>query len=115
MSNYESDYNRGTQSSQSNEAAQQREGGLARGIEKQTAKIPSDVFLWGAAAAMLGSLAFQLAGPRPRRQGIFGMSGKSVEGRAPLAVFIGQWVPTLLLFGIYNKIVKVGGSDRLSR
>ena len=105
MGNYESDYNRGAQS---NEAPQKRGGGIARGIERQTARIPSDVFLWGAAAALLGSLAFQVAGPRPRRR----LFGRSVEGRAPLAVFIGQWVPTLLLFGIYSKIVKGGGRGR---
>ncbi len=27
------------------------------------------------------------------------------------ALFIGQWVPTLLLLGTYNKIVKLLGSD----
>jgi hypothetical protein len=103
------------QGTQGNEAAQQREGAVARGIEKQTAKLPSDIFLWGAGAAMLGSLAFQILGPRPSgRMRLFGR-GKRVEGRAPLAAFVGQWVPTLLLFGIYNKIVKVAGSDRFSR
>jgi len=25
---------------------------------------------------------------------------------------VGMWVPSLLLLGVYNKIVKVGGSDR---
>jgi hypothetical protein len=99
------------QGTQGNEAAQQREGSVARTIERQTAKLPSDVFLWGAGIAMLGSLAFQILGPRESR-GIF---GKSMPGRAPLATFVGQWVPTLLLFGIYNKIVKVAGSDRMTR
>lgn len=89
-----------------------REGRVARSIESQTAKLPSDVFLWAAGAAMIGSLVFQVLGPTPRRMGIF---GRSVPGRAPLATFIGQWVPTLLLFGIYDKIVKVAGSDRYTR
>ena len=31
---------------------------------------------------------------------------------APLAGFVGMWVPSLLLLGVYNKIVKVAGSDR---
>ncbi|MDB4943343.1 MAG: hypothetical protein JWP97_2877 [Labilithrix sp.] len=100
---YES--NNGTMS----ERVSHKEGGLARPIEEQTAKLPSDVFLWAAGAAMVGSLAFQILGPRPR----MGMFGRRVEGRAPLASFVGHWVPTLLIFGLYNKIVKVAGSDRL--
>lgn len=98
------------QGSQGNEAAQQREGAVARRIERQTAKVPSDVFLWAAGLSMIGSLAFQLFGPRPR----VAFFGKRVIGRAPLAMFVGQWAPTLLLLGIYNKIVKVAGSDRAS-
>src|SRR4051794_16318901 len=98
--------------SQGMEADQQREGRLARTIERQTARLPSDVFLWAAGLSMIGSLAFQILGPRPRgRMGLFGM-GRNVEGRAPIATFVGQWVPTLLIFGLYNKIVKVAGSDR---
>jgi len=91
---------------------QQREGRIARSIESQTAKMPSDVFLWAAGVAMIGSLAFQLMGPRSPRMSLF---GRRVEGRAPLASFVGQWVPTLLIFGLYNKLVKVAGSDRMSR
>ena len=108
--NYESS----NQFSQSDEGRSQREGRVARAIESQTAKLPSDIFMWAAGVAMIGSLAFQLIGPRPRRVGLFGM-GRRIEGRAPLASFVGQWVPTLLIFGLYNKIVKVGGSDRMSR
>src|SRR4051812_4618603 len=105
-------YNEYSQSTTSGNEGEQREGRLARAIEQQTAKIPSDVFMWAAGAAMVGSLAFQILGPRPKARGLF---SKRLEGRAPLATFIGQWVPTLLLFGIYNKIVKVGGSDRASQ
>jgi hypothetical protein len=104
--NYESSIDK------SDNTGRQREGRVARSIESQTAKLPSDVFLWAAGAAMIGSLVFQVLGPKPRRLGIF---GRSVPGRAPLATFIGQWVPTLLIFGIYNKIVKVAGSDRYTR
>jgi hypothetical protein len=103
--NYESNTDR------SGNTGREREGRVARGIESQTAKIPSDVFLLAAGAAMIGSLVFQVLGPKPR-MGIF---GRSVQGRAPLASFIGQWVPTLLIFGLYNKIVKVAGSDRYTR
>jgi hypothetical protein len=70
-----------------------REGHLARSIEEQTAKLPSDLFLWSAVAAVIGSLVLQTSGKREESN------------------FVGQWVPTLLLLGLYNKIVKVAGSD----
>lgn len=101
----------GTQAA-SIEAQQQHEGPLARAIEKRTARIPSDFFLWAAGAAMLGSLAAQAIGMRrPAR----GLMRRREMGRAPLASFIGMWVPSLLLLGVYNKIVKVAGSDRMHR
>ncbi len=87
------------------EPLSQREGKVARTIEKQTAKLPSDTFLWAALGAMAASVVVQLLQPKrslknlPTRQG-------------QLSLFVGQWVPTLLLLGIYNKIVKVAGSDR---
>jgi len=80
-----------------NKAYQQTEGRIARGIEEQTAKLPSDVWLWAAVASMVTSLGLQIAGEKK------------------VSNFIGQWAPTLLIFGLYNKIVKVAGSDRLSR
>ena len=72
----------------------QKEGPIARSIEKQTSRIPSDVFLWGALASMGVSLVLGLT------------------GRGKAATFVGQWVPTVLLLGVYNKIVKVAGHDR---
>lgn len=72
------------------------EGTVARTIEQQTAKLPSDIFLWAAVGAMGVSALLQL-------------TGKQKE-----SLFIGQWVSPLLLFGVYNKIVKVAGSDRSS-
>jgi hypothetical protein len=69
------------------------EGVVARTIEQQTAKLPSDLFLWAAGACVVGSLLLQF-------------SGKQHE-----SLFIGQWVPTLLILGLYNKLVKVAGSD----
>ena len=100
------------QSTSTDNGQKWREGRVARGIERQTARIPSDVFLWGAILAMGGSLAAQVVGMRrgTRRLGMGGM-----YTRAPLSTFIGQWVPTLLLLGVYNKIVKVSGSDRFDR
>lgn len=73
------------------------EGRVAKAIEEQTSKLPSDVFLWGALGSMGLSLAFML-----RKQ-------------KDVASFIGTWVPTLLLFGVYNKIVKTVGSDSEDR
>ena len=73
---------------------QKREGRLARTIEEQTAKLPSDVFLWTAVGCMTASLALKLF------------------KQNHLSLFIGQWVPSFLLFGIYNKIVKTEGHDR---
>jgi hypothetical protein len=79
------------------EAVEHSEGTLARTIEEQTAKLPSDVFLWASFGAMAVSLGLQWTGRRAE------------------SLFIGQWAAPFLLFGIYNKIVKVGGSDRLSQ
>jgi hypothetical protein len=78
------------------EAWEHSEGAVARTIEKQTAKLPSDTFLWAALAAMGVSLGLQLT------------------GRKHESLFIGQWPAPFLLFGIYNKLVKVAGSDRAS-
>lgn len=80
---------------QYSEPQQHSEGGLAYSIEEQTAKLPSDVFLWAAAGSICGSLAMKMA------------------GRDHEALFVGQWAPTFLLLGLYNKIVKVAGSDRI--
>lgn len=80
----------------SNDAVEHREGGLAKPIEEFTARLPSDTFLWLAGGSILGSLALKIA-------------GKDHE-----ALFVGQWAPTFLLLGVYNKIVKVAGHDRLS-
>jgi hypothetical protein len=71
-----------------------REGVLAKTIEKQTAKLPSDSFLWLA----LGSIAASLT--------------LKISGRQKDALFVGQWAPTFLVLGVYNKLVKQLGSDR---
>ena len=39
-----------------------REGKVATAIEEQTAKIPSDVFLWAALGSMAVSFGLQIAG-----------------------------------------------------
>lgn len=78
----------------SDEDKQHSEGVVARTIEAQTAKLPSDVFLWAAGASIVSSLTLK-------------MMGKDKD-----ALFIGQWASPFLLLGVYNKIVKVAGSDR---
>ncbi len=97
----------GTSSNSPSEAREQREGRVARAIEKRTARLPSDIFLWAAGASILGSLVIQGLGLRGPVRGMrVRMMG------SPLANFVGQWAPTFLLLGLYNKIVKVAGSDR---
>jgi hypothetical protein len=69
---------------------------MARAIEHHTAKLPSDLFLWGALGAIGISLMYRMA------------------GRKEESIFIGHWVSPLLVLGLYNKVVKVAGSDRNS-
>jgi hypothetical protein len=70
------------------------EGRVAKTIEQQTAKLPSDAFLWLAVGSMAVSATLQMMGNR--------------HG----SLFVGQWAPTFLIFGLYNKLVKQLGSDR---
>jgi hypothetical protein len=69
------------------------EGQVARAIEEQTAKLPSDMFLWAAMGSIAGSLTAHATGHRHT------------------GLLIGQWVPTFLILGLYNKLVKQRGSD----
>ena len=68
------------------------EGDLARLIEQQTAKIPSQWFLLGA----LGSMGLSL---------VLELTGRQRESR-----FVGQWPTPLLIMGMYNKLVKTLGT-----
>ena len=69
------------------------EGAVARAIEQQTARLPSDTFLWAA----FGSIGLSL--------------GLQLLGKHQSSNFVGQWAPTILIMGLYNKLVKVEGSD----
>ncbi len=71
----------------------QKEGKVAKTIEDQTVKIPSDVFLWAAISSMAVSMGFKVA------------------GKNHTALFVGQWAAPFLLLGIYNKMVKQEGHD----
>ena len=72
------------------------EGGLARPLEKATAQLPSDTWLWLAYGSIGTSLALKLM------------------GRDRDALFVGQWAAPFLIHGVYNKLVKQLGHDRNS-
>ena len=78
-------------------SATRREGRVAKAIEQQTAKWPSDWFLWAAVGSIATSLTLQMSGKRHA------------------STFVGQWAPTFLILGLYNKLVKQLGSDGASR
>jgi hypothetical protein len=73
---------------------QHSEGRVARAIEEQTAKLPSDIFLWSAVASIGASFALHF-----------------IMDRKEEGLFVGQWAPTLLILGLYNKLVKQLGHD----
>lgn len=68
------------------------EGLITRTIEQQTAKIPSDFFLWCSFGSMGISLYLELT------------------GRHRSSRFIGMWAPSLLIMGVYDKLIKLEGS-----
>jgi hypothetical protein len=67
-----------------------REGNITRQVEQQTAKIPSINWL----ALAVGSM------------GISFVTEIFFKRRA-LGNFFGLWAPSLLLIGVYNKLVKL--------
>jgi len=74
-----------------------KEGRVAKAIESQTAKLPSDLFLWTALTAMGVGLTLKILGRRHD------------------ALFVGQWAAPFLILGLYNKLVKVEGHDKQDR
>lgn len=70
------------------------EGKVAEAIEEQTAKLPSDIFLWASVVAIGASLTLK------------------IMGRKHTALFVGQWASPILLLGVYNKLVKLEGHDK---
>ena len=71
-----------------------KEGKTAKLIEKETSKLPSDVFLYAALGSMAASLTLK------------------VMKKSRTALFVGQWAAPFLLLGIYNKLVKLEGHDQ---
>jgi hypothetical protein len=66
-----------------------QEGKVTKRIEEQTARVPSLTYMGLAFGSMIASAVCM------------------ATGRKQLANFIGQWVPSLLIIGVYNKLVKV--------
>lgn len=73
------------------------EGKVATAIEEQTAKLPSDLFLWAALGSMAASLTLKIV------------------AKKHTALFVGQWAAPFLLLGIYNKLVKLEGHDQTDK
>jgi hypothetical protein len=67
-----------------NQSNPKSEGCVSIVIEEQTAKLPSDIFLWAAVGAMTASLTLK------------------IMAKKHTALFIGQWAAPFLLLGIYN-------------
>jgi hypothetical protein len=65
-----------------------------KSVEQYTAAIPSSAYLGIAVGAMAISLICQMT------------------GRGKWGNFIAQWVPTWLIIGVYNKLVKLEGHDQ---
>lgn len=70
---------------------------FTKSIETYTAAVPSSAYLAVAIGAMGLSLACQVA------------------GRGKWGNFVAQWVPTWLIIGLYNKLIKLEGHDRFQR
>ncbi len=70
-----------------------KEGKIAKEIQDYTAEIPSDAYLWTAFGVMGISLTLKLL------------------QKNDYALFVGQWAAPILIMGVYNKIVKVEGSE----
>jgi hypothetical protein len=68
---------------------QKNEGKTTTMIEEQTARVPSVTYLALAVGSMVASAALMVA------------------GKKQVANFIGQWAPSLLVIGLYNKVVKL--------
>lgn len=71
-----------------------KEGKVAKDIESETSKMPSDIFLWAGLGCLGVSAVFRLVGLRSIGQ------------------FFGQCAAPVLIMGLYNKVVKLEGSER---
>jgi hypothetical protein len=74
-------------------ASEHKEGTITKTIEQYTSMVPSGTYL----TLAVGSIGLAAA--------------MKLMGRDKDAQFIGHWVPTILVLGLYNKLVKLEGSD----
>ena len=70
-----------------------QEDQITAAIEQVTSQVPSSIYLAAALASMAASLSFKIA------------------KKDHAALFVGQWAAPFLILGIYNKLVKLHGSD----
>ncbi len=75
----------------------EREDQFTSSIESQTSRVPSSGYLGAAIASMAVSAVLK------------------IMGRDDWSLFVGQWAPSFLIIGVYNKMVKQHGSDVYSR
>jgi hypothetical protein len=69
------------------------EGAITKTIEYYTSQVPSGTYL----SLAVGSIGLAL--------------GLELLGKKQAANFVGHWAPTILLLGLYNKLVKIQGSQ----
>ena len=79
------------------QAGEAQEDQVSAAIESYTSKIPSTAYLGAAIASIIASVSFKI--------------GKKDHA----ALFVGQWVAPFLILGLYNKLVKLHGSDATTR
>jgi hypothetical protein len=70
-----------------------KEGDITKAIEYYPSQVPSGTYL----TLALGSIGLSL--------------GLQMMGKKHAATFVGHWAPTILILGLYNKLVKVKGSE----
>lgn len=64
------------------------EGKTTEQVEKVTGRVPSLLYLGLAVGSMAAS------------------AGLMLTGRKQIGNFVGQWAPSILIIGLYNKLVK---------
>jgi hypothetical protein len=70
-----------------------KEDQVTSAIERVTSRVPSSAYLAAAVASIVASFTFK------------------ISKKDHAALFVGQWAAPFLLFGIYNKLVKLHGTD----
>ena len=78
------------------QAGEAQEDQVTAALEKFTSQIPSSIYLAAALSSMAVSVAYK------------------IKKDNHMALFIGQWAAPFLILGLYNKLVKLHGSDATS-